>query len=1060
MQRTLSPNFEPKKLEELVRSNWNKVNVRKLVEERVKGRKRVGFVEGPPTMNGEPHIGHVRGRVMKDLWYRFMTLRGYHVIFRAGWDTQGLPVELQAEKELGLSGSKVENLAKIGEEKLVNTCKDIIMKYNKKWVECDKLLGMSLDYENAYWTYKDEYIEREWQYLKRAWDRGLLGEGYRVVAYCPSCQTSLSHAEVAQGYEEVEDPSVYFKVKLEHEDAYLIIWTTMPFTIITDELVAVKPDANYCLVKIKDEKWIVGKERLEALMKELEISDYKILSEFKGEALIGKKYLHPLEKYIKAQKELHSDPRVHIVVGEEFVDTTTGTGLVHLSPANGQEDFEAASKRGVPIFNPYNDEVKFTDGAGVFEGLFARDADEKVTKLLKKEGMLVKEDKILHEYPLCWRSKHKLIWLARREYFYWVDKIAELTLEAANKVEYYYEAPKNRFVEIIKEKVPWCISRERVWGAPLPIWVCKNCNSKIPLFSRKEIVKKAVELPDGENFELHRPWIDRITVRCEKCGGIAKREPFVLDTWHNSGAAPYSSLTNDEYNELVPAEFLTEGIDQTRGWAYTLLIENVILTGKAQAPYKAFLFQGHVLDEKGNKMSKSLGNIIDGIDVLSKEPVDILRFYLMWKSSPIDNLNFSYSEMRARPYQVLSTLYHLHVYLYQNSRYDRFSESKHSLDWAKKNGLLNVQEYWLLSKLQDLIDKTTKAYENCRYHEAARSLEDFIINIVSQGYVPLVRNEIWDDDPETLPRRLSIYSTLSYVLRTIDLLAHPIAPYITEFLYSNVFEHDKKEAILLESWPKVNEEFINKELEEEFEKIFQIVSLANSARSKAKLKRRWPLKKATILVSEGIAKRLSKHLNLINLLLNVKEGKVTANRDELPVKVKVQPNMATLGPKFKTKAKEVVNTILSINPLDLKKSIEREGKVKIKLDKEEYEVSKEDLQFYEEDKEGFSSTSEADITVSLEIERDKELMAEGIVRDLARRLQFLRKQRGYNPTEILSFAYVAGLDDEIVSMINKKKDQLAYLVRVKEAKVMKKEIKGVKWEKAELDGKEISISVE
>ncbi|MFQ6134479.1 MAG: class I tRNA ligase family protein, partial [Nitrososphaerales archaeon] len=616
----LNSNFRPKEVEDIIREFWEDIGVRRVVADRVAGKSPVGYVEGPPTMNGEPHIGHIRGRILKDLWYRFCVLKGLNVVFRAGWDTQGLPVELQAEKELGLTGSKAENLKVVGEEKIVEACKQLIEKYNASWREADRLLGMSMDYENAYWTYKDEYIEREWKYLEQAWKKGLLGEGFRVVPYCPSCQCSLSHAEVGQGYETVSDPSLYFKVKVAGEERYLVLWTTMPFTVVTDEMIGVKPDEEYVEAAVGSERWIVAAGRLEHLMEELGIDDYKVGSRVQGSKLEGLRYEYPLAKYVPAQAELDRNERVHSVVAEEFVDVTTGSGLVHLSPANGEEDFEIAKRRGVPIYNPIDDQAEFTSEAGVFKGLFVRDADEKVAELLEKEGRLIKLGKITHEYPTCWRSHHKLVWTARREYFYWVEKLGDLAVEAAQKVEYFFEPPMNRFIEIIKEKVPWCVSRERVWGAPLPIWACSECGEKMGLFSRREIVKNAVELPDGPSFELHKPWIDRVKLKCSKCGGVAVREPYVLDTWHNSGAAPYASFVDDEYVKLVPVEFLTEGIDQTRGWAYTLLVEHVIMTGKPEAPYKAFLFQGHILDEKGNKMSKSLGNMIEGIDALKTSP--------------------------------------------------------------------------------------------------------------------------------------------------------------------------------------------------------------------------------------------------------------------------------------------------------------------------------------------------------------------------------------------------------------------------------------------------------
>ena len=597
----LAKKFDAKKIEEQIREYSEKLDLRSLIESEKKGKMM--FIEGPPTMNGIPHVGHLRGRVIKDLWYRYKTLQGNNVTFNAGWDTQGLPVELQAEKELGVTGGKNEIIEKVGMKKLVAECKRLVQKFNSKWVEADKLLGMSFNQEKAYWTFKDEFIEREWQFLKKANENGILEEDYTVIAYCPSCQTSLSHSEVNQGYEEVKDPSLYYKVKLQDEDAFLIVWTTMPFTLVTDAMVGLNPKEDYHYVKVDTETWVIGKTRLEEFLKEAKVENHSIEKTVKGSEFEGKKYIHPLLDEIPGLAECSKNENYHVAVAEDIVDVTAGSGLVHLSPANGEEDIKIANKRKVEIFNPINDEVKFTAKAGKYSGLFVRDADEKIVNDLKEKNALVRIGKIRHKYPLCWRSKHPLIWMARKGWFYKLDRLGEKAIQAAEGVEYYFEPPKNRFLGIIKEKHPWCISRERFWGCPLPIWLCAECGNKNWFYSRKEITAAASELPDGPDFELHKPWIDNVKIKCQKCGSTnTKREQYVLDTWHNSGSAPYSSLTDEAYSKTIPAPFFTEGIDQTRGWAYTLLIENVILNNAPIPPYKAFLFHGHVLDKNGNKM--------------------------------------------------------------------------------------------------------------------------------------------------------------------------------------------------------------------------------------------------------------------------------------------------------------------------------------------------------------------------------------------------------------------------------------------------------------------------
>ena len=512
IQMELSTKFDAKKIESQVKEYIKSIDLEKQIFESDKP-ERIRFIEGPPTMNGIPHAGHLRGRIIKDLWYRFNTLQGKKIEFNGGWDTQGLPVELQVEKELGVTGGKTEAIKQFGIEKIVSECKKIVKKYNKAWVEVDELLGMSFNHEKAYWTFRDEFIEREWQVLKKAYENGILEEDFTVIAYCPSCQTSLSHAEVNQGYEEVKDPSLYYKVKLVDEDAFLIVWTTMPFTLVTDAMVGFQPKEDYAYVKVENETWVIGKTRLEEFMTEVKIDDYKIEKTSKGSEFEGKKYIHPLLDLIPELKELSKLDNYHVAVSEPFVDASTGSGLVHLSPANGEEDIKIANKRKVKIFSPIDDEVNFTEHAGKYQGMFVRDADRPIVEDLRDCNALVKIGKIKHKYPLCWRSHHPIVYLARRGWFYKLDRLDNKAIDAANSVEYFFEQPKNRFLGIIKERHPWCISRERIWGCPLPVWNCEECNEKNWFFTRKEIVDAAENLPDGPDFELHRPWIDNITIK-------------------------------------------------------------------------------------------------------------------------------------------------------------------------------------------------------------------------------------------------------------------------------------------------------------------------------------------------------------------------------------------------------------------------------------------------------------------------------------------------------------------------------------------------------------------
>ncbi|NWF86829.1 isoleucine--tRNA ligase [Candidatus Bathyarchaeota archaeon] len=1000
-EKWLSMNYHPLELEKEIRQFWNKnQTLKKLMEYRERNNKGIsGWVEGPPTLNGIPHVGHARGRVMKDLRYRWKTMQGYFMPFWAGWDTQGLPVELEVEKLLGVK-NKRELLERVGEERFIEECKKAIVKYHREWVKADEILGVFIDQDKAYWTYLDSYIEREWQYLKRAWEQGLLEEGHYVVAYCPGCQTSLSSAEVGyeDSYMEVEDPSLYFKFKLaESQKEYFLVWTTMPFTLITDTMLAVHPEAEYVKVKVGAEKWIMVKQRVEPVMQELGIEQYEISETVMGENLEGTKYEFPFKDLVPKQAELETRHRlVHRVVCEDFVDVNTATGVVHLSPGNGEEDFFAAQRRGVPIFAPFDDEVKFTVDGGAFKGIFARDTDKMVIEELRKRGLLVETKTVKHEYPTCWRSHHKIVWLARREYFLRTDKINEKVVQAAQKVEYFLESPKNRFLSFLKEGKPWCISRERVWGTPLPIWVCQKCGEKTLVASKKELLEKALEKPQG-HFKLHKPWVDRITLKCEKCGSTMHREDFVLDTWHNSGASPYARYTDEEFTKYVPFDFLTEGIDQTRGWANSLLLEHVILTEKAEAPYKAFLFQGLAQDAKGRKMSKSLGNMIEANKLLEKYSADISRFYMLRKCSPVDFINFDLQELNRRPYQVLSTVYHLNRFFVQNAEYDNFDPQKHTLKWAKQKKQLKNPDLWLLSKLQKTIEEYTAKLETCEFNSALAMLEDFVIETLSRLYVPMIRKELWTDDPETLDRRLAIYTTLWNTLKTVTFLFNPITPYLCEALYQKAYrklDPTLAESVNFEDWPKPEGKMRNQALEENFQILLKCVSLVYSARQSAKLKRRWPLNMMVVVASEKVCNALKSDEELFLELANVKAVEY---------------------------AQETPKSILGGN---------------------------------------WVSASEDYVHIFLNAHRDEDLQGAGLMRDLARRVQSLRKEFGYMPTDVLEAVHIAELDDESTRILRPYLREMEELVRAKKVYLHgnRKEL-DAKWHEYQLDDKKIFVTI-
>ena len=1118
----LAKEFDAKGIEDAVRRRMEGVDAAAEVAASPgpggRPRRTVMFVEGPPTMNGTPHVGHLRGRVIKDYWYRYTTMRGARVVFNAGWDTQGLPVELQAQKELGIEGGRDEIVRGVGVERLVAECRSIVKKYNERWVAADRLLGMSMDHGGAYWTYDDEFIEREWQVLKRALESGILEADHTVIAYCPSCQTSLSHAEVNQGYEEVTDPSLYYKVRLEGgggetgagagqpdappaEPEYLVVWTTMPFTLVTDAMVGVHPDEEYRRVRVPagaagkggSEVWIVGASRMDALLEEAGVSEYEAAGSVSGSDLDGRRYEHPLYEKVPALRGLATGGKggaaFHTVVADRFVDANAGSGLVHLSPANGEEDIRVARERGVAVFCPIDDAARFTAEAGAYSGSYVRDADRAVVDDLRAAGALVRIGRIRHKYPLCWRSRHRIVWLARRGWFYKLDRLGDAAVRAAASAEYFFEQPRNRFLAIVGERHPWCISRERFWGCPLPAWTCAACGNTDWLFTKAEVSEAAARASGrpAEDVELHRPWLDRIAIACSKCGGRSEREPYVLDTWHNSGSAPYSSLGAEAHAEHVPVQFLTEGIDQTRGWAYTLLVENVILSGgRPEAPFRSFLFQGHVLDEKGGKMSKSLGNVVEAERLLSEAPVDLVRLYLLWKASPIEPLSFDMKEVSARPYQVASTLYHLHLHHAQNSSYDGFDAAEHTVGWAAKRSLLGHADRWLLSRLQGLARDVAARNDACRLHEAVRAIDEFVVGDVSQSYVPAVRAELWDDGPDGRDRRLAIHAVMREALRAAVVMLHPACPFLTEHLYAEALG-GRRSSVVLEPWPEPDESLVDEGVERSFGMLGEAASACAAARMKAGLKRRWPLGEAIVCVPErlgGAGPLESLPDGMLAARLNVERCEVRTLADAdtgaageaggggggeggggdgirrvrgmmrmgLPVEPTAALDRKRVGARAGRLMAGLPAALDAIGARAVARALCEDGRIDVEVPDPagarkggggnappgrpapaaaSIELTDGDFAVGFEAADGYAAAERAGMVVFLSTRRSEEMAARGLLKDVARRIQALRKERGYDPADVLDAASVGGLDERQAELLAPRAAELAFLVRAK-----------------------------
>jgi len=1025
--KIISGFYKPVELEQRILSFWADSQIFQKIQKSRKDQPLFRFLEGPPTVNGYMHVGHARGRTMKDVVLRYKTMGGFNVWRKAGWDCQGLPVELEAEKKLGVSSKKeIEN--KIGLQRFVEECNRLVDHYLSFWRNASERLALSLDYDAAYETRAREYIEFVWWAIKQADKKGLLIEDFKVVPKCPRCETSLSGHEVAQGYASKIDPSIYVKFPLQDSsNEFVIIWTTTPWTLPGDEAISVHPSHIYVKLKVGAEIWIMAKERVKPVLDELEIKDYELISEFYGKKLEGLKYHHPLNEEVPAHKE-HNGKTDHTLVSGEHVNLDEGTGCVHTAPAHGPEDFEIGKKYGLKMFCPVDERGRLTQEGGKYFSLFVKDADKLIINDLDKKNLLLKSGTIEHEYPFCWRCNSPLIYLADKQWFLRVKPLKEKILKE-NKLTCWIPqwAGLSRFEDWLINADDWCISRSRIWGSPLNIWVCSDCEAKQVIGTVEEILGLAKNPP--KHLNLHRPWIDQIVLKCPSCNGDMNRVEYVIDCWFDSGVAHTASLGLNNsalFNRIYPYDFITEAIDQTRGWFYSLVFTGVMLFDSS--PYRQVLCQGHVLDKYGQKMSKSKGNVMWALELMDEVGADPLRLYELWKASPWDSLSFDYDEIE-QVSRHLSILWNVFAFATTYMSLDDFTPEK----WAvsKIKGRLRPEDQWLLSRTQSLIDSVTKNLEDLSLHKAVRVILKFIKEDLSHFYIRLVRKRTWTEKND--PDKLAAYATLSYCLMVLLKLLAPFAPYISEELYQT-FKSNRSEtlqSVHLCDWPKSEMEFLNKELEAEMDIIEDLLTHLFNARQRAKIKLRWPLKKVYIVVKDAKVLMALRKLNDLFLdQANTKELIFLADY-ELPagVTLEVGLNFNIAGPILKSKIQKITPALDVVDGLKAKREIEKTGEYSLCVaDKSIVKLSADLLSFKEVLPRNLVAIDTNNARIYLDVTRTSELIAESLAKDIIRRIQLMRKEMDLNVEEYIDVG-VSVSRKKTINMLLTLKDTIALEVR-------------------------------
>ena len=947
------------------------------------------FYDGPPTANGKPHIGHVLTRVIKDMIPRYRTMKGYMVPRKAGWDTHGLPVELEVEKLLGLNGK--EQIEEYGMEPFIKKCKESVWKYKGMWEDFSGTVGFWADMENPYVTYDDNFIESEWWALKTIWDKKLLYKGFKIVPYCPRCGTPLSSQEVAQGYKAVKERSAIVRFKVVGEDAYFLAWTTTPWTLPSNVALCVNPNDTYCKVKAADGyTYYMAEALLDTVLGKLATEDekaYEVLETMKGADLEHKEY-EPLYECAKAIADKQRK-KGFFVTCDTYVTMSDGTGIVHIAPAFGEDDANVGRNYDLPFVQLVNDKGELTEDTP-YAGLFVKDADPKVLVDLDKRGQLFDAPKFEHDYPHCWRCDTPLIYYARESWFIKMTEVKDKLVANNNTVNWIPKSiGEGRFGNWLENVQDWGISRNRYWGTPLNIWECCDCGCQESIGSRAELAERSGN-PDNAKVELHRPYIDEVTFKCKECGGTMKRVPEVIDCWFDSGAMPFAQHhypfeNKDLFEKQFPADFISEAVDQTRGWFYSLMAESTLLFDKA--PYKNVIVLGHVQDENGQKMSKSKGNAVDPFEALGQYGADAIRWYFYINSAPWLPNRFHGKAVVEGQRKFMGTLWNTYAFYVLYAEIDQFDPTKYTLDYDK----LSVMDKWLLSKLNSMVKAVDENLGNYRIPEAARALDDFVDDM-SNWYVRRSRERFWAKD---MPQdKINAYMTLYTALVTVSKAAAPMIPFMTEDIYQNIVrsvDETAPESIHLCDFPEVNESYIDKELEENMERVLDIVVLGRACRNASAIKNRQPIGKMFVKAEFELS---DFYKEIVEEELNVKEVEFTDDVRAF-TSYSFKPQLRTVGPKygkFLGKIKEALSSLDGNAAMD---KINAGEPLTFDFDGNEVVLEKEDLLIDMAQVEGYVSESDNNITVVLDTKLSDELIEEGFVREIISKIQTMRKEADF-----------------------------------------------------------------